>query len=193
MLAHSFNRHTTNKGSVLAISLVILTAITLVSITAMQRSGLQGKMVVNIQHKEKAFHAANSELEEIFEFYLTQGSARKALAGPINTYTVTDGIRVYTQVDTGHTSPYNSISLKQTSSAGFGSGGQNGNAAPQLQVVSTVIAEAPGMPDGYSYGSFESHNLEITTSSSRPNIGSRAGDVLSSQSIGISFVSPSGS
>lgn len=193
MLSPSFNQRSANKGSVLAISLVILTAITLVSITAMQRSGLQGKMVVNIQHKEKAFHAANSELEEIFEFYLTQGSARKALAVPINTFTIVDQLRVYTQVDTGHTSPYNSLASQQISSAGFGSGGQNGNAAPQLQVASTIIAETPGMPDGYSYGSFESHNLEITASASRPNIGSRAGDVLSSQSIGISFVSPSGS
>ena len=187
MLAHSFNSRTTNKGSVLAISLVILTAITLVSITAMQRSGLQGKMVVNILHKEKAFHAANSELEEIYEFYLTQGSARKALAVPINAYDIVDGLRVYTEVDTGHASPYNSIDLTHSQ------GGQGGSAASQLQVASNIVAEPPGMPDGFSYGSFESYNLEITASSSKPSRGGRAGDVLSSQSIGISFVAPSGS
>ena len=44
------------SGSVLAISLVILTAITLISISSLQRSGLQTKIVANIQHQEQLFN-----------------------------------------------------------------------------------------------------------------------------------------
>ncbi len=183
MSAYSFNtQYSANKGSVLAISLVILTAITLVSITAMQRSGLQGKMVVNVQHKEKAFHAANSELEQIFEFYLTQELASIALAGPIMRYDIVNGKKSYVSVDTGHTSPYSSYTPSYSSSSG--------STAPRLQVISNIISEAPGIPEGFSYGSFESYNLVITTSSSRPNSGSNSGALLSSQSIGITFVAP---
>lgn len=181
MPAYSFNtQYSANKGSVLAISLVILTAITLVSITAMQRSGLQGKMVGNVQHKEKAFHAANSELEQIYEFYLTQEFASVALANPIMSHDIVNGEKVYTPVETGHTSPYSNYTPPHGSSY----------VAPKLQVISNIISEAPGIPEGFSYGSFESYNLVITTSSSRPNRGSNSGALLSSQSIGVTFVAP---
>jgi type IV pilus assembly protein PilX len=45
----------TQKGSVLAVSLVLLTAITLIAISSMQRSGLQTKIVSNLQHHEILF------------------------------------------------------------------------------------------------------------------------------------------
>jgi hypothetical protein len=44
------------SGSVLAISLVILTAITLISITSLQRSGIQTRIVTNVQHDELLFN-----------------------------------------------------------------------------------------------------------------------------------------
>ena len=62
------NRYSANKGSVLAISLTILTAITLISVTALQRSGLQGRMVGNIQHQEQGFNVASNELNVIIVF-----------------------------------------------------------------------------------------------------------------------------
>lgn len=52
-----------NKGSVLAISLVILTAITLISVFALERSGLQAKIVRNIQHSEMLFNSSLNEQE----------------------------------------------------------------------------------------------------------------------------------
>lgn len=57
------------SGSVLAISLVLLTAITLIALMGLQRSGLQTKIVANIQHKERTYHAAYSELECIYESF----------------------------------------------------------------------------------------------------------------------------
>jgi Tfp pilus assembly protein PilX len=48
------------SGSVLAISLVLLTAITLIALTGLQRSGLQTKIVANVQHREMIFNCAQS-------------------------------------------------------------------------------------------------------------------------------------
>lgn len=54
------------SGAVLATSLVLLTAITLLALMGMQRSGLQTKIVANLQHQERAFHAAQSLLEDAY-------------------------------------------------------------------------------------------------------------------------------
>jgi len=51
------------KGSALAVSLVLLTAITLISLSSMQRSGLQTKIVSNLQHHEVLFQTALNEQE----------------------------------------------------------------------------------------------------------------------------------
>lgn len=59
------------SGAVLAISLVLLTAITFLSMMGMQRSGLQTKIVANIQHKERAFHSSLNEQEFWFLQYAT--------------------------------------------------------------------------------------------------------------------------
>lgn len=54
---------THQSGSVLAISLALLTAITLIAMISLQRSGLQTKIVANILHQEKAFNASQNEQE----------------------------------------------------------------------------------------------------------------------------------
>lgn len=51
------------NGSALAVSLVLLTAITLISISSMQRSGLQTKIVSNLQHHETLFQTTLNEQE----------------------------------------------------------------------------------------------------------------------------------
>lgn len=57
------------SGAVLAISLVLLTAITFLSMMGMQRSGLQTKIVANIQHQERVFNASLNEQEFWFFQY----------------------------------------------------------------------------------------------------------------------------
>lgn len=63
-----------NKGSVLAISLVILTAITLISVFALERSGLQAKIVRNFQHTEMLFNSTLNE-QEYWTARLRKGDA----------------------------------------------------------------------------------------------------------------------
>jgi len=62
---------THQSGSVLSISLVLLTAITLIALTGMQRSGLQTKIVANLQHKETTFIAAQNILEDAYDSFQT--------------------------------------------------------------------------------------------------------------------------
>lgn len=57
---------THQSGSVLAISLVLLTAITLIALMGLQRSGLQTKIVANSQHRETVYNAALSDIDETY-------------------------------------------------------------------------------------------------------------------------------
>jgi hypothetical protein len=66
-------------GSVLAISLVLLTAITLIAMMGLQRSALQTKIVVNIQHKEKLFRTSANDQEDRFDKLNDDTKASKLL------------------------------------------------------------------------------------------------------------------
>jgi hypothetical protein len=186
MRSSSFKNHTMNKGSALAISLVILTAITLISITALQRSGIQGRMVGNVQHQEQGFHAANGELEEIYQFYATQASATQALSGPENSYDIIDGVQIFKTLEPGHESSYNAYDSSSTS--------QGHNKKARLEVTSNVkyTGEEATWIDGFSIGSFVEKGFDISASSAAPSFGLTPGRTLSSQSVGMQFIAPAG-
>lgn len=170
----------TNKGSALAISLVILTAITLISITALQRSGLQSRMVGNIQHQEQAFHAANGELEEIFNFYATQASATQALSVPLNSFDIINNVQIFKTTSPGHTSTYSSYTPSKKS--------------PRLRVNSNIehTGFKSALVDGFSVGTFSAYEFVVTSEAAQPNIGQGIGRVLSSQAMGIKYIAPAG-
>lgn len=87
------------KGSVLAICLVILTAITVISAMSMQRSVLQTRIVGNIQHKEAVFKAAMNEQEFWFRTYREAGRNNSTLTAPSNSFIPdANGNRNYTAV-----------------------------------------------------------------------------------------------
>jgi hypothetical protein len=202
MPAYSFNpRCSANKGSVLAISLVILTAITLVSLTAMQRSGLQGKMVGSLQHNKNAFHTTESELEAIYDFYSSQGSATKALSDSLNAFTVGDieqkddsgniikddsGNTVtkeeqeFYDTSTNHTSAYSTY--KPTGSKTY----------PRLNLTSKILHTGVRntLVEGFSTDSFVEYSFITTTISTEPN--TIDGRELSSQTLGIKYIAPAG-
>ena len=83
-----------STGSVLAISLVLLTAITLIAIMGMQRAGLQTKIVANIQHKETAFHTALTDIDKVYQD-IQEGDTQApsdAMNSPTNITTVDSDI-----------------------------------------------------------------------------------------------------
>ncbi len=67
------------SGSVLSISLILLTALTIISMMSLQRSGLQTKIIANVQHNENVFHAALSEQEFWYNQYNIAGNANALL------------------------------------------------------------------------------------------------------------------
>lgn len=160
-------------GSTLAISLVLLTAITLISITSLQRSDLQTRIVANSQHSEAAFHAANNDLEEKFAAYVNDHNAAAALSESMNQFSMQSGVKTYTKSsDTGVTSTYQS----------------NAQGSPHhTQLASTIlyVGQSP-FPTGNSLGSFATYQFQATTTASAPNNG----PTLSSQSIGLEFLAP---
>ncbi len=65
------------RGSALIVSLVILTAITLGAMVAMQRSTVQIRMVSNLQHQQEISNAALGTLNYLFSQMLNDGVLQK--------------------------------------------------------------------------------------------------------------------
>ena len=174
------------SGSALAIGLVMMTAITLISVTAMQRSGIQGKMVSNIQHKEIGYHAAHGELEQIYHFYSTQESATTALSAPLDSFKMVNGEAVYSAIQPGHESHYD---IEQDQS----SGSYNGAAKAKVALSSTIqhTGARNSLVEGFSVGTFVEYGFVVTSQSTTPqNLGTPR--QLSSQSIGVRYIAPAG-
>lgn len=179
-----------NKGSALAISLVILTAITLISVSSLQRSGLQGRMVGNIQHKEEAFHTANNELEGLFEFYIKgtdkdDPSAEAAaafdelfIAANSNSQFINNK-EVYEPVDTSYDPEDGNIEGKYS----------------HVKLVKTrsLQFKKATLPPGYSTASFKNHNYDLNVSVQETStIPGAVGKTVSNQTMGVSFIAPAG-
>jgi len=165
--------YTQQTGSALAISLVLLTAITLISITSLQRSGLQTRIVANSQHAEAAFHAANSELEGMLEAYANDPVAASALQATTDQFTMVKGVKIYTITSTtGVTSSYQA----------------NAQGKPyHIQIANRIVHRGqPAFSAGNSQGSFATYQFEASSTSSDPV----SGRTLSDQSIGIEFIAP---
>ena len=172
------------KGSTLAISLVILTAITLISISSLQRSGLQSRMVGSIQHKEEGFHAANNEHESIFEYYWqgtnkSNPSAEAAAAfeelfkAANSNYKVVNNKKVYDSISPKHISAYPS------------------NSHSSVTIASNTRFKNLTRSEGNSHNMFKDHNFEVNISAFEPNSLSGAqGKVISNQVLGIKFLAP---
>lgn len=160
-------------GSTLAISLVLLTAITLVSITSLQRTDLQTRIVANSQHSEAAFHAANNDLEEKFNAYVNDSVSASALSESMDQFSMQSGVKIYHKVsDTGVISTYQS-KVKDS--------------PHHAQLASTIIHTGQSaFSTGNSQGSFATYQFQATTTANAPNNGR----ILSSQSIGLEFIAP---
>jgi hypothetical protein len=205
MPAYSFNTHySASKGSVLAISLVILTAITLVSVAAMQRSGLQTRMVNNIELKATGFHVANSELEDIYDFFGTQASATQALSIPLSEFdiaevdkvddsgdvikdasgdAITEQVQEFNPVPTGHYSTYSNYTQ-------YGSSSSSNSSPPKVNVISSIehTGVRSSLVEGFSIGTFVEFGFKSIAITSHPI----SGQELSNQTIGINYIAPAG-
>lgn len=153
------------SGSALAISLVILTAITLISITSLQRSGLQTKIVANIQHQEQLFNISHSEQEFWFSALQDSISGDNLLALALKEFVVdADGEKVYSPVF------FDPVTNR-----------------PQINVTSSILYTPPE-PDGIALAVGEEVGQRINY---RFNLDSQASipglNKINSQRTGINF------
>jgi Tfp pilus assembly protein PilX len=87
------------SGAVLAISLVLLTAITVLAVISMQRAGLQTRITGNILHREMLFNSAMNEQESWFYTLKTADTGDAILSDPIRSFDLeVDGTRTYKPV-----------------------------------------------------------------------------------------------
>ncbi len=75
---------TTQRGSALILSLVILTAITLGALVAMERSSLQLKMVNNLQHSQDVENSVKGTLTYIYDILERNAPIQKAFIEAVN-------------------------------------------------------------------------------------------------------------
>lgn len=87
------------SGAVLAISLVLLTAITILAVISMQRAALQTRITGNILHREMLFNSAMNEQESWFYQLKTADTGDAILSEPIRSFDVdNDGNKIYKEV-----------------------------------------------------------------------------------------------
>ncbi len=86
------------SGAVLAISLVILSAITLLAAMNMQRAGLQTRITANIYHKEETFNTVLSDQEAWFSNLSEADLSDPILSDPIRQFNLNNDIKNYTPV-----------------------------------------------------------------------------------------------
>lgn len=105
-------RHSSKQkqsGAVLAISLVLLSAITLLAAMNMQRAGLQTRIASNISHKEVIFNTVLSEQDRWFFNLSRMDLSDPILSSPIREFNLNNGIKNYTPT------PLNQLSQAGTS------------------------------------------------------------------------------
>lgn len=152
-------------GSVLAISLVLLTAITLISMMGLQRSALQAKIVANIDYKERLFRSCNNDQENRYDSANPTAEAEvkdEWFLDAINKFNVDSlGIKVYEPLDLtliDDQPSYNQGMLIQ----------------PKITSTSIYVPNPPGsnkitLAVGQDNGSHTNHYFTIDCSTSFPN------------------------
>ena len=86
------------SGAVLAISLVLLSAITLLAAMNMQRAGLQTRIASNIFHKEETFNTVLSDQDTWFFDLSNTDLSDPILSAPIRQFNLDNGTKNYTPV-----------------------------------------------------------------------------------------------
>tara|TARA_B110000196_G_scaffold318032_1_gene332486 strand:- start:2010 stop:2540 length:531 start_codon:yes stop_codon:yes gene_type:complete len=174
MKIYQSNQQLKEKGSVLVISLVLLTAITLISITSLQRTNLQTRIIANVQHSENGFNIANSELDEIYLTYLSNSASTKDLTNALDNFTL----------DANDKKVFN----PQTSSLVSSYKTKIANKPNSIDVTSQITHKGqPTFTSGYSIGGITTYIFEVQADANAPNNGYN----LSSQSMGIKVIGPS--
>ena len=75
---------TTSRGAAMAVTLVLLTGVTLLALVALQRSTLQTKMVANYQIEQATHDFAMNEVESIFEAIASANSNNQLVLNALN-------------------------------------------------------------------------------------------------------------
>ncbi len=86
------------SGAVLAISLVLLSAITLLAAMNMQRAGLQTRIAANISHNEVIFNSVFNYQGALFKNLSNTDLSDPVLSAPIRQFTISNGNKDYTPV-----------------------------------------------------------------------------------------------
>jgi hypothetical protein len=98
----NYTKVSKQSGAVLAISLVLLTAITVIAAMSMQRAGLQTRITGNILHREILFDSTLNEQESFFYQLKTADTGDAMLSNPIRNFNLGgDGSRIYQPVQLG--------------------------------------------------------------------------------------------
>tara|TARA_B110000196_G_scaffold259003_1_gene229874 strand:- start:4579 stop:5121 length:543 start_codon:yes stop_codon:yes gene_type:complete len=94
----NYNIRNKQSGAVLAISLVLLSIITLLAAMNMQRAGLQTRIATNILHSEQKGEAALNEQELLFFRWQNAKGGDAIIQDPLRSFIMVNGEREYLPV-----------------------------------------------------------------------------------------------
>ena len=174
---HDFSKQ---SGAVLAISLIMLTAITFVAVLGMQRSGIQSKIVSNIKIKAITFNESKSTNEGAFEHYRKESTKNLSLV--MNKKTNNAGERIM---------PNN---LTRDIAAGFEVSSSIAH-LPTFGTQSGLFPKTSALRDTFSRGTsggterFRLNAIASLKGASRDDQGMPIG-ITSNQTVGMTFILP---
>lgn len=190
-LPTSYHPYATQRGSVLVISLIILTAVTAIAASALYTSSVQENIVFGVQYKEQAFNAAYNEHQEVYDYYLNafaddssanDGLKRKVLDTLGSAYDLHYTSSNPNPIDPGH----------KTNAAGDPSS-YTGSTSFDLNSGLQFLEPGEGalaLVEGASAGTFKKYSFEIEASSSEPSGSFNNAKLLSEQVQGFSYLGP---
>lgn len=137
------NKKKSQRGMTLAMTLVLLSIITLAAVSAMQNSGIQSKMTANYRHSTEVFNTANNALSRAFNS-LNKGETLSHLIAEL-----------------GSDKPEASLENNDP---------KNPDISTQLSVVYTGTCKT--CMKGYDLNQFEGISMELTANSHALNMAS---------------------
>lgn len=166
-----------SSGSALIISLVILTGVTLAAILSMERSGLQSRMVGNMQIKQDVWQGAYTMLSSGFDQFINNPNTGTRIIDVLNSREAdANGIPTKDINDQFKQLPVNYFA--------------DPNTAPKTPEHAEADADVKfdrkrSTPTGYSIGKFATFHF-----SARAEVNDSSSFIASAQEMGFHYVGP---
>jgi len=174
-----------SRGAALIVTLVLLTAVTMMAVVSLQNSMLQVKMVANSQLATSAFLAANSELEANYDDIRDNENGLQMLSNAVSSVNINDDAEIVMKSDGNP--EFSAVAATGGDDSDYSKMGvvtDNVNSEITYQGSGAIINN--GFAGDSTVGTFQTYPFEINASAAVNE------NISSAQTMGIEYTAPSG-